>query len=149
MVRIELDTVAVPHWELWLCRAPVLTQASRAPSPDLVRIQVVEGGRQAPREELAAVALEIAVNVVRVILLLHKGPFDVIVFVPPLPMLLNQPLQVVDEVCPPLLIPCLGFNSFATYEMRCAQLVQRSRVVEHRQEPLAGECWDSHDVHPA
>lgn len=70
--RVELHPVLVPHGELLLRVAAVRPTLGRIPGPGAMGIQLVEPILQRTGNELASVALEVAVDVVRMVLVLEE-----------------------------------------------------------------------------
>ena len=85
VVRVELYAVLVPHGKLPFFVAPVSPSRCRIPRPDLLRIEPIEFALNPPAGEVRQIALEVPVDVVRVVLVLDEGTIDVDLFDPDLP----------------------------------------------------------------
>ena len=99
-MRVELDSIAVPHRKLPLLVAAVAPPTPGIPGPDLVRVQKIQLPLEFAARELPQVAFEIAVDVVRMILVLCERAVDENLRDADLPELFDQNREVEDQFAP-------------------------------------------------
>ena len=104
-VRVEFHPVPVPHGKLLLRVSPMSLPGSRVPSPNLMRIEQVQLACEFPTRQRLQRANEIAVNVIRMVLLLDEGAVGKDLGHTHGPELLGHDLEIVDEELPPRGIP--------------------------------------------
>jgi hypothetical protein len=86
--------------------------------------------------QIHEIALEIAINVVRVLLILDEGAVDEDLSDPNLPQLPNEDLDVTQKLVTPATVPVRVAAHRALHEERFAHLAEREFVVARGQAPV-------------
>jgi len=102
-------------------------------------VQLVEPILQGARDELAPVTLEVAVDVVRVVLVLEEGSIDEDLRDSYLPKLSDEDLEVVDQLLPPSGVPLRVVRTGTLHEHRLAEIVERELEAALRQDAVRSE----------
>ncbi len=137
-MRIEFNPIPVPHRELFLRISAMGLSRRRIPCPYLEWVEQVQPPRQIPRGQLIQAADEIAVNIVRMVLILGEGTVCVDFADADLPELLREDLEVIDQPVAPAAVSRARLRSFwwAANEYRPAKLIKGHFVVSRWQETV-------------
>lgn len=123
-VWIELHVVLAPHRKLRLRRVRIRAAAPGIPRPDMMRINRVQVPLELLARELAQIAREISVDIVRVVLLFDERTVDKNTIGANLPELPDHDVQVVDQLTSPGRIPVFRSDAYARYEVGLPKLGQ-------------------------
>ncbi len=138
-VWVQLDAIRVPHRELLLRVAAIRPARGRIPGPDPERVEQVQPVLEPTARQIGQVADEVAVDVVRVRLVLDERAVDEDVRDPHLPELTDEDREMVDEPFPPASIPGRDPIRRTGHEHRQTKLAERQGIVRRRQTTRAGE----------
>jgi hypothetical protein len=117
-------------------------------SIDFVGINSIEVAGEASRREIHEVALEIAVDIARMVLLFHKRPVDEDAINANLPKLADHRDQVVDEVAAPGVVPPAWRESRSCNQVGRTEICEGERIVRRREKAAGREEWQPacHDL---
>lgn len=138
-MRVELDPIGVPHGQLLLRVAAVRPSRRRVPRPHLVLVEEVEVALQIAGREVAQLADEVAVDVVRMHFVFDERPVDEDVGHADANELIDEDGEVVDELAAPRRVPARQGRRRTDDEHRRLQLAEGELVVAGRKKAFVVE----------
>lgn len=104
-----------------------------------MRIEQVQFPFEVPINKFVKIAFEIAVNVIRVVLVFRKGPVHIDCSHSDAPKLFRQYVEIVNKSTSPSGIPVIARYAFARYQVRRAQFLEGKLVISWRQYSIRSE----------